>query len=168
MDRSLSIILPVKNAAGTLQTELTQLIEAAPDLAPSFEILMIDWGSTDDSEEIAMESIRQYPQLHWMRMTRANSAAAVIEAGRQRATCDVIIARQQMPLTPGALRTLWNMQTAEAGKTVTTPQGYMLMPRGAAPATATMQQQSYRLDSSRDVSGRRPPMFISQMANMGR
>jgi len=171
MDRSLTVILPVKNAGRTLQNELIQLIETAPDLTQQFEVLMIDWGSSDHSEEIAMESIRQYPQLHWMRMSRAATAAAVIETGMQRATGDVIIARQHdTPLTPGALRKLWRMEMTGLKHAVTTPQGYMIMHRGAqiqqteAPVS---NGRSFRVDQSRDVSGRRPPMFVNQMASAG-
>jgi len=176
MDRSLTIILPLKNAGHTLQSELTRLLDTAPDLTQRFEVLMIDWGSTDHSEEIAMDAIREFPQLHWLRMSRAGSAAEVIQAGMKRATGDIIIARQhETPLTPSAVRKLWQMEMASGGKPVTTPQGYMVMRRDSAAASNAIsgaissdQQRSFRVDHSRDVSGRRPPMFISQAVNAGR
>ena len=60
---SLSIVLPVHNAEKTLAVKVAQLLDILPDLTTSFEILVINDGSTDHTDEVAYEIAREYPHL---------------------------------------------------------------------------------------------------------
>lgn len=60
----LSIIVPVFNSATFLEKNLTSLL--SQDLpTENFEIILINDGSTDDSEKIAKAFARKYPQIKY-------------------------------------------------------------------------------------------------------
>ena len=48
-----SIVLPVHNEAGHLEAEIDRIIEAMTESAYSWELIIVDDGSSDDSAEIA-------------------------------------------------------------------------------------------------------------------
>ena len=67
MQRSLSVLLPVKDAQATLTASVHELLEVAADSSDRFELLIIDDGSTDATSEIAHELTYHYPQVGLIR-----------------------------------------------------------------------------------------------------
>ncbi len=67
MHRSLSIVLPVRNAQSTLRTDVCRLMDVMPDLAGPLEVLVIDDGSNDGTEEVAWELLTSFPQFDFIR-----------------------------------------------------------------------------------------------------
>jgi glycosyltransferase involved in cell wall biosynthesis len=59
----LSLILPVRNAEHQLAGAVARVLEILPDIARSFEVLIIDQGSSDHTLEIAEELAIEYPQI---------------------------------------------------------------------------------------------------------
>jgi len=59
----LSLILPVRNAEQQLAAAVARVLEILPDITRSFEILIIDQGSTDQTLELAEELAIEYPQI---------------------------------------------------------------------------------------------------------
>ena len=49
MERSLSVLLPVRNVQSTLIDSVLELLEVLPELTSRFELIIIDDGSTDGS-----------------------------------------------------------------------------------------------------------------------
>ena len=91
MDQSLSIVLPVYNAQSRLAAQVHELLEVLPDIAPQFEVLIVDDGSSDQTDEIAHELAREYPQLKAVRHSQRLGEPAVVRTGVQHTSGDVVL-----------------------------------------------------------------------------
>ena len=83
LDSSLSIVLPAYNAQDRLAAQVHELLEVLPDLAARFEVLIVDDGSSDHTDEVAYELVRQFPQLKAIRHSEPLGEAAVIQTAIQ-------------------------------------------------------------------------------------
>lgn len=92
MKPSLSVILPVQNAEGTLAAIVGKLLDLLPDLATRFEIVIVDDGSTDHTAEIADDLRRKYPQVKVARHGWQWGRAAAVRTGRLHTRGDVVVA----------------------------------------------------------------------------
>ncbi len=81
MEPSLTIVVPVRNAETVLRNRVQRLLETAEDAASHFEILLVDDGSEDQTEEVARELAQQYPQVRVMRHHRCSGPQAAIRTG---------------------------------------------------------------------------------------
>ena len=111
---SLSVVLPVRNAESTLQKQLLELLEVLDDLRATFEVLVVDDASSDQTEEVAFELARRYPQVRLLRSSEPQGTAAAIQAGLARATGEVVFVQE----TPGRISSadlarLWDMRDDE-------------------------------------------------------
>ena len=82
MQPSLSVILPACNAAESLGPIVGGLLDMLPDLAGSFEIVIVDDASTDHTLEIADEWRRAYPQVRLIRHGWSWGMTAAVRTGR--------------------------------------------------------------------------------------
>lgn len=111
---SLSLVLPVHNGALTLAERIAELLEILPELTRQFEVLIVDNGSTDLTEEIALDLVRQFPQVRMTRESQRRTAEHLLELGMsQTQGAHVILLDEQAPLLPGRLRQLWNLRSDE-------------------------------------------------------
>ena len=111
---SLSIVLPVRNAEATLQKHLLELLEVLHDLRAAFEVLVVDDASDDQTEEVAIELAKRYPQVRLFRASRQQGHAAAIQAGLARATGDVVFVQEEPGrISSHDLRRLWDMRNDE-------------------------------------------------------
>lgn len=114
MNPSLSIILPVYNAQATLARQIAQLLEVLPDLTPRFEILVVDDGSTDHTDEIGHELRQQYPQLKIARHAWQRGMASAVQTGMARSCGDIVfIQEEQAEISAADIRRLWEMRGDE-------------------------------------------------------
>ena len=81
MHRSLTVLLPVRNAQSTLTARVMQALETAADLAERFEVVIVDDGSTDDTSEVAFDLARDYPQVRAVRHGRGLGHEAAVRSG---------------------------------------------------------------------------------------
>jgi hypothetical protein len=93
VQRSLSVVLPVKNAQATLDQAVHDILEVVADSSEQFELLIIDDGSTDATSEVAHELRRHYPQIRVVRHGVARGREAAIRTGVERSRGEVVMLR---------------------------------------------------------------------------
>jgi glycosyltransferase involved in cell wall biosynthesis len=104
----------VHNAQSILAERVCRLLELLPDIAPRFEIVVIDDGSTDHTYEIAAELADQFPQLKVLRQGRRRGVAAALELGMQQSSGDFVLVQDPAEaVSPSDLRRLWEMRLEE-------------------------------------------------------
>lgn len=94
MDRSLTVLLPVRDAQSTLAATVTEILEMASDLSERFEILIIDDGSSDTTSEVAHELSRYYPQIRTLRHDQPLGEEAALQSGLAQSRGDVVFVRR--------------------------------------------------------------------------
>jgi hypothetical protein len=87
----LSVVLTVHNAEKTLAEHVTRMLDVLPDLASRFELLIVDDGSTDQTEEVAHELAVSYPQLSVARHPRRLGSNAAAQTALANTSGDLVI-----------------------------------------------------------------------------
>lgn len=77
----LSVVIPVYNEAPNLRPLCESLMEALLPLQRSFEVILVDDGSTDDSLPVYQDLCRRYRQLRVLRLRRNFGQTAGFSAG---------------------------------------------------------------------------------------
>ena len=93
MQRSLSVLLPVKDAQATLNASVHEILEVVSDSIDRFEVLIIDDGSIDATSEVAHELTRHYPQVRVVRHGTSQGHEAALRTGLNRSQGDVVVTR---------------------------------------------------------------------------
>ena len=87
----LSVVIPVYNEEENLPILVPQVSGAMDRIGRSYEILLIDDGSSDGSFAKMVELKQQHPQLRCIRFRRNAGQTAAMWAGFQNARGDVVI-----------------------------------------------------------------------------
>jgi glycosyltransferase involved in cell wall biosynthesis len=93
VQRSLSVLLPVKDAQATLHNDVHVILDAIADSSEQFELLIIDDGSTDATSEVAHELARHYPQIRMIRHGTPQGREAAIRTGLAWSRGEVVMLR---------------------------------------------------------------------------
>ncbi len=112
--KSLSVVVPVHNAERNLTQRIGRLLEVLPDLAAKFEVLIVDDGSTDQTEEVALELSSQYPQVRVTRHSEQRGIEASAQTGAAHTTGDVVIVHAGLqPVNASQLQRMWRHREDE-------------------------------------------------------
>lgn len=95
MQRSLSVLLPVKDVQATLSASVHEILDLAADTIERFELLIIDDGSTDATSEVAQELTSSYPQVRLIRHGAPLGRDAAIHTGLKRSQGEVVVIRDE-------------------------------------------------------------------------
>jgi glycosyltransferase involved in cell wall biosynthesis len=87
----LSIVIPVYNERDNLEPLLREILASLGGLGRTYEVLMVDDGSTDGSEEVLRRLKAGHPCLRVVRFARNAGQTAAMDAGFRRARGDVIV-----------------------------------------------------------------------------
>lgn len=111
MDLSLSIVIPVHNAESTLARTVYHLLDLVPDITDCFEILIVDDGSGDQTEEIAHELALQYPQVRATRHPTRKGQTAAVQTALTQSTGDVVFVQEEgNEVCCSEIQRLWEMR----------------------------------------------------------
>jgi hypothetical protein len=101
----------VYNAESTLLHNIFELLDILPEIAARFEILIVDDGSNDHTEEMAHELSRRYPQVRVVRHSHRRGPAASLQTGMQHTVGDIVFVHDEAtPIRATELRSLWNLR----------------------------------------------------------
>lgn len=111
MAESLSVILPVYNAETILASQVEQVLDTVAELTTEIELLIVDDGSTDHTEEAALELARRFPQISCVRQPRRLGIMRAAKTGIQKTRGAIVMIHDiESPLSPLALQELWRMR----------------------------------------------------------
>ncbi len=114
MNDSLSVILSVFDAQATLARRVSEILEVLPELTSDFEVLIVDDGSGDATEEVAHELSLTYPQVRFVRHSRRRGMEAVLETGLLCTHGEIVfIQSEDSPLSQSDLHQLWEIRHDE-------------------------------------------------------
>ncbi|WP_158265428.1 glycosyltransferase family 2 protein [Blastopirellula marina] len=110
MKKSLSIVMPVHNVQSSIVAEVDRLLEIMADITTQFELMIIDNGSTDGTEEVLYDLTCRYPQVRSRRYTPKQGNATAIDLGLAAAAGEVVIIQDiNRKLTSDDILSLWAM-----------------------------------------------------------
>jgi glycosyltransferase involved in cell wall biosynthesis len=90
---TLSVVVPMYNEAGNVPALLDRIVENVDgiDGAPTYEILVVDDGSTDGTADAVREELRRRPNLALIRLSRNFGHQLAATAGIELAAGDAIV-----------------------------------------------------------------------------
>jgi glycosyltransferase involved in cell wall biosynthesis len=144
LSQSVSFILPVRDLQYELRDRVQSILEILVELTEQIDLLIVDCGSHDDTREVALDLVREYPQVNLLERGEGAELVSAIEAGIQRTTGEIIFIHDPtLPLGPSAVHHLWSLRADEdllmaqsgAGGTEVETIGHDL-PAGFGPTTA--------------------------------
>jgi glycosyltransferase involved in cell wall biosynthesis len=94
VQRSLSVLFPVKNAQATLNVSVREILDVVADMDGPFELMIIDDGSADATSEVAHELARHFPQVRMVRHAKPLGHEAAIHTGLRRCRGDVVVVHE--------------------------------------------------------------------------
>lgn len=86
----LSVFFPAYNDSGTIASLVISALQAARELTPDFEIIIVNDGSADATAEIADELARTYPQVRVVHHQRNRGYGGALRSGFAAATRDLV------------------------------------------------------------------------------
>jgi len=111
VDLSLSLVLPVHNAQHCLPSVVSHLLDLLPDLTEDFELIVIDNGSTDQTEEVLHELARDYPQIRVLRHGQRSDAPGILKTAMEVSHGEVVFVQEENSTASAAeMRRLWRMR----------------------------------------------------------
>ena len=85
----ISIIIPIFNEEDNLIKLSESIVDALLD--KKYEVLLVNDGSTDDSENIIIKIIKKYPKFNLISLRRNYGQTAALQAGFDHAIGDIIV-----------------------------------------------------------------------------
>ncbi|MDG2384139.1 MAG: glycosyltransferase [Pirellulaceae bacterium] len=118
MSPSISVILPVRNLQYVLSNRVHRILEVLSDLTTEFEILIMDYGSTDLTAEVASDLATSYPQVRLLDRSAIGEPLATVDDGIQETVGEFIFVHDaSMPFSQQTMRRLWD--TREENRSTT-------------------------------------------------
>jgi hypothetical protein len=90
VNSSLGIVLPVCNAEARLRRQVHNLLEVLPDVASRFEVMIVDDGSSDSTNDVAHELATEYPQVRVLRHAERQGTQAALQTAMPHLASDVV------------------------------------------------------------------------------
>ena len=95
MARTVSVLLPVRNAQSTLAPTVHKILDVVSEISEQIELLIIDDGSADATSEVAMELTRHYPQVQAICQGRSLGREAAIRSALERSSGEIALIHEE-------------------------------------------------------------------------
>lgn len=111
MSASVSVIMPVRNLQSTVRERVFAVAEILAELASDFRILIVDYGSTDETPEIAFDLSHELPQVEVLARPRTERLYDAVESGLLHTGADIVFVHDpRLPIRGSAFQQLWALR----------------------------------------------------------
>jgi len=111
----LSVFFPAYNDSGTIASMVIRAVQAASELTPDYEVIVVNDGSADATPQIIDELARTYPRVRVVHHARNRGYGGALQTGFRSATKDWIFYTDgDAQYDPAELALLWEKMTADA------------------------------------------------------
>ena len=111
----LSVFFPAYNDSGTIASMVIRAVQAASELTPDFEVIVVNDGSADATPQIADELARTYPQVRVVHHPKNRGYGGALQTGFRSATKELIFYTDgDAQYDPAELAVLWAKMTPDA------------------------------------------------------
>src|SRR5689334_16050659 len=105
----LSVFFPAYNDSGTIASMVIRAVQAASELTPDFEVIVVDDGSADATAAIAEELARTYAQVRLIRHDQNRGYGGALQTGFLSATKELVFYTDgDAQYDPAELADLWS------------------------------------------------------------
>jgi glycosyltransferase involved in cell wall biosynthesis len=162
LSQSVSFILPVRNLQYGLRDRVQMILEILGELTDTFDVLIVDYGSRDETREVALDLVREFPQVDYLDRGKGGDLFSAVEAGIYRTTGEIVFIHDPtLALGLTALHGLWQMRDdddlvmAQSRTPADGRQAFLDLPSGRrAPASARSSIQMIRRCAIRELPSR--------------
>jgi glycosyltransferase involved in cell wall biosynthesis len=111
----LSVFFPAYNDSGTIASMVIRAVQAASELTPDYEVIVVNDGSADATAQIADELARTYPRVRVVHHPKNRGYGGALQSGFRSATKELIFYTDgDAQYDPAELEDLWARLTPEA------------------------------------------------------
>jgi glycosyltransferase involved in cell wall biosynthesis len=112
---SLSVFFPALNDSGTIASMVIRAVQAAEQLTPDYEVIVVNDGSTDATPAIADELARTYPNVRVVHHPANRGYGGALQTGFRTATKDLVFYTDgDAQYDPAELALLWAALSPDA------------------------------------------------------
>jgi glycosyltransferase involved in cell wall biosynthesis len=110
----LSVFFPAYNDGGTIASMVIRAVQAASELTPDYEVVVVDDGSRDATPDIVDELARTYPHVRVIHHPRNRGYGGALQTGFRSATKELIFYTDgDAQYDPAELAALWERMTPQ-------------------------------------------------------
>jgi glycosyltransferase involved in cell wall biosynthesis len=111
----LSVFFPAYNDSGTIASMVIRAVQAAEELTPDFEVIVVNDGSADATPAILDELARTYPRVRVVHHAKNRGYGGALQTGFRSATKELIFYTDgDAQYDPAELSALWARMTPDA------------------------------------------------------
>jgi len=111
----LSVFFPAYNDSGTIASMVIRAVQAAAELTPDYEVIVVNDGSADATPVIVDELARTYPHVRVVHHAKNRGYGGALQTGFRSATKELIFYTDgDAQYDPAELATLWARMTPDA------------------------------------------------------
>ena len=111
----LSVFFPAYNDSGTIASMVIRSVQAASELTPDYEVIIVDDGSADATADIADELARTYPHVRVVHHPKNRGYGGALQTGFRTATKELVFYTDgDAQYDPAELAALWPKMTPDA------------------------------------------------------
>jgi glycosyltransferase involved in cell wall biosynthesis len=111
----LSVFFPAYNDSGTIASMVIRAVQAASELTPDYEVIVVNDGSSDATAAVADEVASKYPNVRVIHHERNRGYGGALQTGIRSATKELIFYTDgDAQYDPAELALLWRSLTPDA------------------------------------------------------